>query len=106
MKDQGLPRCIGCGKETNVLWDGFCPSCFIKQSIKQWWWEWGFVVILAAIFVGLVVFFVCLDVYFHEMACRESCAKLGMEYFRWDPGGLFGSSECWCRVDNKVIQVW
>ena len=32
---RGRYRCIHCGKETNVIKDGFCPECFEKIIGKK-----------------------------------------------------------------------
>lgn len=37
--------------------------------------------------------------------CMKDCEDLGKEYFKYDSGG-FGSSECWCKLNGDIQQVW
>ena len=40
-----------------------------------------------------------------DAICLMNCEELNLEYFKYDNGG-FGSSECWCRINNETKQIW
>lgn len=40
-----------------------------------------------------------------SVICFSNCLDLGMTYFRYD-NSVFGSDECWCRVNNSTKQIW
>jgi len=40
-----------------------------------------------------------------KIQCAEDCISLGKEYFKWHSGG-FGSSSCWCRLNNETKKIW
>lgn len=36
-----------------------------------------------------------------EDRCTNQCNEIGYEYFKWDQGGFFSKSTCWCIQPNK-----
>ena len=37
--------------------------------------------------------------------CYDDCKELNKEYLKYDNSG-FSSSECWCKLNNSVNQIW
>ena len=39
--------------------------------------------------------------------CKENCEKLSKQFFKYEDGEAFGSSqECWCLEGNNTKQIY
>lgn len=38
--------------------------------------------------------------------CTADCHDLDNYYYRYESGGLFGGSNCFCKKEGIVMQIW